>query len=241
MDTDNRPLWFAGGEKGGVGKSTCAHLLIDYLRERLGGRLLVIETDPVNPDVGRTFYDKNFDDVVLHPFAIHTVNDWMNLMNLVEDSPDNALLINGAAQLYKSLEVGQHIIQSVGELRRQWVTWWVMGPELDSVAILDRYVSMVDAGILSRSQRLIVIENAGRANEQHFRAWRESKLYVRLVEAGCPIVEVSHLATDVADEMRKREWSIAEARAELRVVYRAELERWCNAAFSSISQALGDG
>ena len=241
METDDRPIWFSGGEKGGVGKSTCANLLIDYLRERLGGRLLVIETDPVNPDVGRTFYNKELDDVVLRPFTIRTVNDWLGLMDLVEKFPNNALLINGAAQLYKSLEVGQHIIQSVGELRRQWVTWWVMGPELDSVDILDRYVSMVDAGNRSRSHRLIVIENAGRANEQHFKPWRKSKLYGRLVEAGCPIVEVSHLATDVADEIREREWSVAEARAKLRFAHRAELERWRNAAFSSISQALGDG
>ena len=241
MNTDNRPLWFAGGEKGGVGKSACAHLLIDYIRARLGGKLLVLETDPINSDVGRAYNGKALDDVMMRPFAIRTVNDWMKLMDLVEDSPDNALLINGAAQLYEMLELGQHIIQSFGEMRRQWVTWWVMGPEIDSVAILDRYVKMLDAGNPSRSHRLIVIENAGRSNERHFKFWRESNLYGYLVEAGCPIVEVPHLATDVVDKMIKEQWSIAEARAKLRRSNCIELERWRNAAFSSISQALSDG
>ena len=237
------PLWFVGGEKGGVGKSTCSHLLIDYLRERFKGRLLVVETDPINPDVGRTFYDRDLDDVKLCPLKLDSVNAWIRLLGLAEDTPDDALLINGAAQLYESLEIGKHMIEAVGELHRQWVTWWVMGPDIDSVDILDRYVSMIGAGNLSRprSHRLIVIENAGRSKEEHFTNWRGSKLYTRLTEAECSIVEVSHLATKVIDEIRNQQWSVAEARAKLKFPQRVELERWRNAAFASISQAVGDG
>lgn len=243
MEDRRVPLWFAGGEKGGVGKSTCSHLLIDYLRERCKGQLLVVETDPINPDVGRTFYDKDLDDVKLHPLKFDSVNAWIELLKLVENTPDDALLINGAAQLYESLEIGKHMIDAVGELHRQWVTWWVMGPDIDSVDILDRYVSMIGAENLSqsRSHRLIVIENAGRSKELNFTNWRGSKLYTRLMEAEISVVEVSHLATTVVDKIRTKQWSIAEARAKLKFPERVELERWRNAAFASISHALGDG
>ena len=33
----NDSIWFVAGEKGGVGKSTVAHILNDYVRERLEG------------------------------------------------------------------------------------------------------------------------------------------------------------------------------------------------------------
>ena len=242
--TCTTPLWFSGGEKGGVGKSTVAHLLIDYLRERLEYPLLVVETDPINPDVGRAFYDKKeVADVVLHPARIRAVNDWIRLMAVIKGAPDHAVLVNGAAQLFESLELGQHIIQSVGEMDRQWTTWWVMGPEIDSVDILNRYMSTVSAAQTprSRAHRLIVVENAGRANEQHFAPWRNSNLYKTMKAAERPIVKVSHLATDVVDDIRNRQWSVAEARAELGFPERIELERWRNQAFASISRALGDG
>ena len=237
------PLWFCGGEKGGVGKSACAHLLIDYLREHFNGHLLVVETDTVNPDVGRTFFDKEVADVEMCPLKIGTVNDWLRFMDLIQRAPSNAVLINGAAQLYSALEIGRQFIKSLGELNRHWITWWVIGPEIDSADILDRYRSMLGAGDPSRPQshHLIVIENAGRSDERDFTSWRKTNVYKALRDEECPIVEVSHIATDVADEIRDRYWSIAEARAELRFAHRVELERWRNAAFASISQALGDG
>lgn len=239
MSANRNPIWFVAGEKGGVGKSTCAHILIDYARERLHAPLVVVETDESNPDVGRVYVGKENEDVVMYPFPIHSINDWMRLLDLVAEHGDAPIVINAAAQLLEGIRKGEHLIHSVAQLGRDWVTWWVLGPEIDSVDLLDRYLKIIPDG--DQSHRLVVIENAGRADERDFLEWRKSNLCNRLRSAGCPILPVSHLATDVADELRSSAWSIAEGRQKLRFARRIELERWRNAAFASISEALGDG
>ena len=233
------PIWFVGGERGGVGKSACAHLLLDYLRVRLGYRTIVVETDRLNADVGRAFERKEIADVVMYPLRFDTMDEWIRLVDLAEDSPDAAVLINGAAQLFFALKTGLQYMQRGGGTDREWVHWFVMGRDIESVQLLRRYVEMI--GELTERHRLVVIESAGPSNEREFKAWRQSNLYAGLREGGCPIVEVSHLALSVADEMRSRAWSISEACEGLRFSARIELERWRNAAFASIARALGDG
>ena len=236
------PIWFVGGEKGGIGKSTCANLLIDFACTRLERPVLVVETDSVNPDVGRTFYQKDIDNVVMVPQRIDTTNDWIALGDVIEDNSDHLVVINGAAQILEGLRVGRHVIQAMDRIDREWVTWWTLGPELDSVDLLARFHEMISGGAeMPHRHRLIVIENAGRSDERAFRVWRASRLYSDYRDAGVPIVSVSHLATDVVDELRTRAWSVAEAREKLRFARRVELERWRNAAHTSIAGVLGNG
>ena len=233
------PIWLVGGERGGVGKSTCAHLLLDYLRVRLGYRIIVVETDRLNADVGRVFEGKETADVVMHPLRFDTMDEWISLVDLMEDSPDAAVLINGAAQLFFALETGRQYMQEGGGTDREWVHWFVMGRDIESVNLLKRYVEMI--GELTERQRLVVIESAGLSGEREFKHWRQSNLYVTLRKKACPIAKVSFLALSVGDEMRGQQWSISEARKGMRFAARIELERWRNAAFTSIARALGDG
>lgn len=51
-------LFFCGGEKGGVGKSTFAKVLTEYLLTNYPKGLGLVECDHSNPDVGRIFQDK---------------------------------------------------------------------------------------------------------------------------------------------------------------------------------------
>jgi cellulose biosynthesis protein BcsQ len=46
----NTQILYVGGSKGGVGKSTLAFALLEYLMER-GTKILLLETDTSNPDV----------------------------------------------------------------------------------------------------------------------------------------------------------------------------------------------
>ena len=201
--------------------------------------LVVFDTDESNPDVGRVYVDKTIESVVMYPFPVHSTNDWMGVLDLIAKHAEETIVINAAAQLLDSIRRGQHLIHSAALLNRNWVTWWVMGPEIDSVDLLVRYIEIIP--VIEPSHRLVVIENAGRADERDFLVWRNSNLYQTLQSANCPIVSVSHLATDVADELRTNSWSIVEGREKLRFTRRVELERWRNAAFSSIAEALGDG
>mgnify|MGYP002869751727 CR=1 FL=1 len=48
-------LYFIGGSKGGVGKSFLSMALADFLTKYKGRKIILVESDTSNPDVGKTF------------------------------------------------------------------------------------------------------------------------------------------------------------------------------------------
>ena len=74
--------------KGGVGKTTVAHSVVDFL-DKAGDSPLIFETDTNNPDVGRVFNGKRD----IRAFLLTTLDDWGNVIDLVEAS-NRSIVIN---------------------------------------------------------------------------------------------------------------------------------------------------
>ena len=236
-----RPIWFIGGSKGGVGKSTLAMLLIDYARHRRGEHVYVVDTDPTNPDVARPYALEPEDGVEYATIMVRDTGGWIDTLEAAEEHPDRVTVINGAAGDIDSLRDASHVLRAVAELDRELVVWWVVGGEVESVWLLHRYVEFMGSASEGCHRKLVVALNPGLGNERVFRDYRESQIAQRVASEGCPVVTFPYLAKDVAKDVRRMKMSISRVRPALPALRRAELNRWVNVAAGPIAVAVGDG
>ncbi|MBL0407310.1 hypothetical protein JKG68_25630 [Microvirga aerilata] len=89
--------------KGGVGKTTVSHSVIDYL-DRVEDRPIIFETDTNNPDVGRVYAGKRD----MKAFHLSTLDDWGKVIDLVEAS-NRSIVIN--------TPLGSDVDKNAGALR----------------------------------------------------------------------------------------------------------------------------
>jgi len=89
--------------KGGVGKTTVAHAVTDFL-DRTGDSPLIFDTDTNNPDVGRVYNGKRD----MKAFILTTPDDWGHVIDLVEAS-NRSIVINTPS--------GSNVDENAGALR----------------------------------------------------------------------------------------------------------------------------
>ena len=66
-------LYFIGGSKGGVGKSFLSMALADFLTKYKNRKIILVESDTSNPDVGKTFAHN--DDVEVLSLSLEAVTE----------------------------------------------------------------------------------------------------------------------------------------------------------------------
>lgn len=114
---ENLFLYFIGGSKGGVGKSILSMLLADFLTQYRKRKIILVESDTSNPDVGKTF--THSDDVEVLSLSLDEADGWIELVNYCEAS-DKDLVINSAARSGEAVEkFGGTLIGSLDELHMQ--------------------------------------------------------------------------------------------------------------------------
>ena len=134
-------LYFIGGSKGGVGKSILSMLLADFLTQYRKRKIILVESDTSNPDVGKTF--THSDDVEVLSLSLDEADGWIELVNYCEAS-DKDLVINSAARSGEAIEkFGGTLIGSLDELHRQLVSFWVINRQRDSIELLKKYMDVV--------------------------------------------------------------------------------------------------
>ena len=88
-NTNSRFLYFIGGSKGGVGKSILSMILADYLTQYRQRKIILVESDTSNPDVGKTFTHN--DDVEVISLSLDNADGWIELVNYSEASDKDIL------------------------------------------------------------------------------------------------------------------------------------------------------
>ena len=94
-------LYFIGGSKGGVGKSFLSMALADYLTKYKNRKIILVESDTSNPDVGKTFAQN--DDVEVLSLSLDNADGWIELVNSCEGS-NRDLVVNSAARSGEAVE-----------------------------------------------------------------------------------------------------------------------------------------
>ena len=212
----SRFLYFIAGSKGGVGKSILTMLLADYLTQYLKRKIILIESDTSNPDVGKTFV--NNDDVEVVSLSLDNANGWIALVNYCEES-EKDILINSAARSGEAIEkFSGTLIGSLEELNRTLDSFFVINRQRDSIELLKRYMDVVPG-------ELHVVRNTFFGAPEKFELFNNSKTKIEVEKRGA-IIDLPDLADRVTDDLYSNRFSIAKAAVEMPLGNRAELKRW---------------
>jgi hypothetical protein len=155
--------------KGGAGKTTVSHSVIDYL-DRAEDRPIIFETDTNNPDVGRVYAGKRD----MRSFHLTTLDDWGEVINLVESS-NKSVVINTplAATVDKNADalrviagLGTHKVQVVMPIDDRQDTFHFVEDMYDALKPQDG-----EPGV-----PLLVLRNLHYGEPERFTILNESKL-----------------------------------------------------------------
>ena len=209
-------LYFVGGSKGGVGKSILCMLLADFLTQYRHRKIILVESDTSNPDVGKTFTHN--DDVEVISLSLDNADGWIELVNYSEAS-DKDIVINSAARSGEAVEkFGGTLIGSLEELQRQLVSFWVINRQRDSIELLKKYMDVVPG-------ELHVVRNTFYGEPRKFELFNNSKTKIEAEKRGATI-DFPDLADRVTDDLYSKRLPVAKAAEEMPLGNRAELKRW---------------
>ena len=223
---ENLFLYFIGGSKGGVGKSILSMLLADFLTQYRKRKIILVESDTSNPDVGKTF--THSDDVEVLSLSLDEADGWIELVNYCEAS-DKDLVINSAARSGEAVEkFGGTLIGSLDELHRQLVSFWVINRQRDSIELLKKYMDVVPG-------KLHVVRNTFYGEPQKFELFNGSKTKIEAEKRGATI-DLPDLADRVTDDLYSKRLSIVTALETMPLGNKAELKRWRSVAWKMFDE-----
>ena len=223
---ENLFLYFIGGSKGGVGKSILSMLLADFLTQYRKRKIILVESDTSNPDVGKTF--THSDDVEVLSLSLDEADGWIELVNYCEAN-DKDLVINSAARSGEAVEkFGGTLIGSLDELHRQLVSFWVINRQRDSIELLKKYMDVVPG-------KLHVVRNTFYGEPQKFELFNGSKTKIEAEKRGATI-DLPDLADRVTDDLYSKRLSIVTALETMPLGNKAELKRWRSVAWKMFDE-----
>ena len=214
-------LYFIGGSKGGVGKSILSMVLADFLTQYRKRKIILVESDTSNPDVGKTFTHN--DEVEVLSLSLDNADGWIELVNCSEAS-DKDIVINSAARSGEAVEkFGGTLIGSLEELHRQLISFWVINRQRDSIELLKKYMDVVPG-------ELHVVRNTFYGEPQKFELFNNSKTKIEAEKRGATI-DLPDLADRVTDDLYSKRLSVVKAIETMPLGNKAELKRWRSIAW----------
>ena len=226
----NKPVYFVGGGKGGVGKSLVAMALTDYLRHRAGETVLVLETDTANPDVAPCY--EGTPGVRVELANLDLDEGWMRFANLCERHPDEVVVVNTAARNHAGIqEHGPILSVALEELGRALIVLWVINTERDGLQLLQDFREAMPG------HPVHVLRNLKHGPEASFDLYNASTLKKTLEANGGMTLNVPKLAADVAKGLFSDRLSIEAALRVMPIGNRAALTGWrqrCAAVFEGL-------
>ena len=215
----NAPIFYVGGSKGGVGKSKLSFALIDYLLAD-GKKVLALETDTSNPDVYKAHHPHENDNLICKLADLDISDGWIELVNIADEFPEHFLVVNSAARSNSGIEkYGITLRETLGELNRKLVTFWVINRQRDSIELLRGFLNAFPDALIH------VCRNIYFGNPEKFELYNGSKTRKHIEEKGMTL-DFPDLGDRVADKLYSGRLPIQAALAELPIGDRAELRRW---------------
>jgi len=220
------PVYMVSGSKGGVGKSIVAMALVHYFSIR-GKRVLLIDADTANPDVGKA-YGKLVETIYVN---LDEKDGWMDLANRLGDQTDETVVINTPARSGEGVRLyGMLLTESMQELGRKLVTLWVINSQRDSLQLLKEYLDTVGSGTTH------VMRNLYHGPERKFELYNGSKIRAA-VEAQGKTFNFPEVADRISDQLHSERLTIQKVIEVAPIGNRAEVNRWvkeCATVFDGV-------
>lgn len=227
----NSPIYYVGGSKGGVGKSKMSFALIDYL---LGKRkkVLLVESDNSNPDVFKSHQPHENESLSCVIIDLDSADGWLSLVDLAEDFPGHVMVINSAARSNTGIaKYGAMLKETLPQLDRDLVTFWIINRQRDSVELLHGFLKSFPDALVD------VFRNLYFGEPGKFEVYNTSHVK-ELIEAKGRTFDFPVLASRVADKLYSDRMPIWVGLAQMRLSERVELTRWKNLCANLFGQAI---
>jgi hypothetical protein len=215
----NAPIYYVGGSKGGVGKSQLSFALVDYLlgREK---NVLLLETDSANPDLYKTYLPHENEKLTCKLVNLDYAEGWIELVNFCGEKPGHVAVVNSAARSTTGMErYGETLKETLGELERDMIAFWVINRQRDSVELLRSFLDVFPEALVH------VCRNLYFGEPENFEMYNESKLRKTIEERGRTL-DFPAVANRVADKLSADRLTIEQAVTDFPIGDRAELKRW---------------
>ncbi len=222
----NENIFYVGGSKGGVGKSKLSFALIDYLLDG-GKKVLVLETDTANPDVYKAHHPHESENMVCKIADLDTSTGWVELVNFAADFL--AVRSNKGIAKY-----GATLRETLQELDRNLVTFWMINRQRDSVELLRSFLNSFPDSLVN------VCRNLYFGSPEKFETYNTSKARTHIEKNG-KTLDFPDLGDRVADKLYSGRIPISVAFSEFTIGDRAELKRWKIACDEMFKLAFQEG
>lgn len=215
----NETILYVGGSKGGVGKSKLSFALIDYLIGN-GKKVLLLETDTSNPDTYKAHHPHENDSLVCKIIDLDVSEGWIKLVNYADEFPEHVVVINSAARSNTGItKYGEMLRETLGELDRELVTFWMLNRQRDSLELLRGFLNSFPDALIYACRNMYF------GAPEKFELYNKSKAHEIIGKKGMTL-DFPDLADRVADKLYSGRLPVWIALAEFPLGDRAELRRW---------------
>lgn len=226
------------GDKGGVGKSLLASVLVEYVLARKCNAF-VVDADMRNADLFAAFQHT---DVPTARVDVRTQDGWMELATILERTQDAEVVISLPAGVGNEVTENEHFLREALEgLERSLVCFWVLNRSPHSIALLRPFLERY--GGFARA--MVAVRNLYFGGPERFTRWKEAKTREAFTAAGGLEMDLEDLSDRIVDatflHLPPRRFSDG---AALSYGERLGLRRWLDhtfAAFDGLGDRLGVG
>ena len=224
------------GDKGGVGKSFASFAFGDWLITDRETVPLIVDADMRNPDVSRLFAGV----APTREVDLRTHDGWIELASLLHEAAATEIVVSLPAGIGDALErEAVDWLESMRELRREVVLYWVINRTADSINLLRSALETFEGS----ARAMVVVKNLFFGEPDRFRRWNDSKTRQAFLTAGGLEIELADLHERIADLTAMALPPVPFSRADaLRFGDQAELRRWRQrtaAEFAGIAERIG--
>jgi hypothetical protein len=226
-------VYLVHGDKGGVGKSFLAAVLVEYLCER-AGKVAVVDADARNADLYAVF---SGGDMPTLQTDLREEDGWTELASFLEKIPHKNVVVSLPAGVGDEVTQNRDLFcDALQGMRRSLIAFWVLNRSPHAVALLrpfmDRYADTAKA--------MVAVRNCFFGAPERFARWNAAKTREAFLAVGGLEMNLDDLNESVADatflHLPPRRFSDG---AALNYTQRMMLRRWLNRAFTGLD-ALGD-
>ena len=236
-------LYLIGGSKGGVGKSFLARALVHFLQWL--GLILVIDTDPANPDVYKvvTADGKPKPGIIADVVSWSTRDEFSIFTSHLEKKkygdPANIVINTGGGALPALVDYSdywdQECLDQIGHCLK---TIWPLDTSYDSLEALARYVSSYPDRVID------VVKNGKDGPEVFFEFWNEDAGDIRekiLKAGGHDNLYMTRMGTRATNALRANRLMLSEDKCFQDPKFRRDVQFWLKENDSLFKAIIGEG